>query len=209
MKRVGIVGTGGMGSYHVAQWHRLPVESVSYFDLVRERAEAQAKRFGGTVYDSLDELLQHVDVVDVCTQTPEHAGVVIAAAAAGKHVITEKPMARSIADAEAMIAACKKAGVRLFVAHVVRFFPEFARAKAVLDSGELGTPGVIRTVRGGDFPGWNSWYGDFAQSGGVIMDLAIHDLDYVRWCFGDITRVFARGMTFAGVRATDHVLLTL
>jgi predicted dehydrogenase len=110
-----------------------------------------------------------------------------------------------------MIAACEAAGVRLFIAHVVRFFPEYARAKEVLDSGQLGRPGVIRTVRGGNLPAprTQNWFVDFEQSGGVILDMLIHDIDYVRWCFGDVTTVFARGLAFSDVDTADHVLLTM
>jgi predicted dehydrogenase len=209
MKRIGIVGAGLMAGMHAVRWNQLPVELVGFYAPTREHAEAHAAKYGGRAMDSLEELLANVDAVDVCTPTAEHMGPVLAAAAAGKHVVCEKPLARHLADAEAMIAACEQAGVRLFVAQVVRFFPEFVQAKALIDSGKLGKLGVLRTVRGGDFPRPNSWYGDFEKSGGVIMDLSIHDIDYLRWCCGEVTRVFARGLSYSGIKATDHALLTL
>ncbi len=210
-RRVGIVGAGLTGGMHAERWAQLPVTLVGFHTRSPDRARAAASTYGGRAFTSLQELLAEVDVVDVCTPTPTHKDLVLAAAAAGKDIICEKPMARRLRDAEAMIAACEEAGVRLFVAHVVRFFPEYARAKEVLDSGQLGRPGIIRTVRGGNFPapGAQNWYADFEQSGGVIVDLLIHDIDYARWCFGDVARVFARGLTFSGVQDTDHVLLTL
>ena len=107
-----------------------------------------------------------------------------------------------------MITACESAGVRLFVAHVVRFFPEFARAKAVLDSGALGRLGVVRSARGGAPPGHSQWFTDIEQSGGVTLDVAIHDIDYMRWLCGDVVRVFARGLTFRSL-TVDHALITL
>ncbi len=209
MRRVGIVGPGLMGSWHASRWQQLPVDLVGYYDRNLERAEAVAKEYGGRAFTTLEELLAAVDIVDVCTPTYEHKGPVVVAAQAGKHVVCEKPLARHEADAEEMIAACQSAGVRLFVAQVVRFFSEFVQAKAVLDSGALGKPAVVRTVRGGNYPRPDTWYGDFERSGGVILDLSIHDLDYLRWCFGDVQRVFARGLSFAGIHATDHVLITL
>lgn len=211
MKRVGIVGAGLTGRMHAERWAQLPVELVGFFTRTPARRQAAAERYGGRAFPSLGALLAEVDVLDVCTPTPSHKDVVLAAAAAGKDIICEKPMARHLRDAEQMIATCEAAGVRLFMAHVVRFFPEYARAKEILDSGQLGQPGVIRTVRGGNFPApdTQNWYINFEQSGGVIMDMLIHDIDYVRWCFGGVRRVFARGLTFSDVQDADHVLLTV
>jgi len=211
VKSIGIVGAGLIGAWHAARWKQLPVELVGFYDVSPETAAQAAAQFGGHAFDGLDDLLAVVDVADVCTPTSHHKVPVLAAAAAGKDIVCEKPLARHLRDAEEMVAACRAAGVRLFVAQVVRFFRQFARAKALLDSGALGRPGVIRTVRGGapPNPGHRPWFTDFAQSGGVIMDVSIHDLDFARWCLGDVERVFARGLTFAGVEPYDHALVTL
>jgi UDP-N-acetylglucosamine 3-dehydrogenase len=211
MKRVGIVGAGLTGGLHAERWARLPVELAGFYTRTPAHARTAAERYGGCAFPSLAALLTEVDVVDICTPTPSHKDLVLAAAAAGKDILCEKPMARHLRDATEMIAACESAGVRLFMAHVVRFFPEYARAKAILDSGQLGRPGVIRTVRGGNFPApdTQNWYVDFEQGGGVIMDMLIHDIDYARWCFGDVARVLARGLTFSDVADADHVLLTV
>ncbi|NLF01930.1 MAG: Gfo/Idh/MocA family oxidoreductase [Anaerolineales bacterium] len=211
MKRIGIVGVGGMGMHHLQCWKQLPVEIMGVYDPLSERAAKAAQECGGQACSGLAELVDQVDVVDVCTPTPFHKEAVLAAAAAGKHVVCEKPLARHLADAEQMVAACEAAGVRLFVAHVVRFFRQFSQAKALLDAGTLGRPGVIRTVRGGSAPSApdRCWFLDFAHSGGVIMDLSIHDIDFARWCCGDVERVFARGLTFADTRPNDHALIVL
>lgn len=211
MKRIGIIGAGAIGGWHAERWQRLPVEIAGFYDVVRGAAERAVARFGGRVYESAAALAADVDVVDVCTITTAHKEGVLAAATAVKPVICEKPLARTVADCEAMIAACQSAGVPLFVAQVVRFFPQFAKAKEVLASGQLGNPGVIRTVRAGSMPAANerSWFHDFEQSGGVVMDLGIHDLDFVRWCFGDVERIFARGLTYQQEAGRDHALMTL
>lgn len=211
MRRVGVVGAGLIGSWHAARWKDLPVELVGFYDHTPENAEKAARTFGGRAFESLEALLGEVDLVDVCTPTPAHKEGVLAAAAAGKAIVCEKPLARHLRDAEAMIHACEAAGVPLFVAHVVRFFPQYAKAKALQDAGELGRPGVLRTVRAGSFPRLNpeSWYNSFAQGGGVVMDLAIHDLDFARWLYGEVERVFTRGLTFAGESMRDHALITL
>ena len=211
MKRVGIVGAGLMGNWHAERWARLPVEIAGFYNRSRDAAERAASRFGGRVYDTVDALAEAVDIVDVCTPTFAHPEGVLAAASARKPAVCEKPLARTLPDAERMIAACEEAGVPLFVAQVVRFFPQYALAKAALESGELGRPGVLRLVRAGSFPRADpdTWYNSFEKGGGVIMDLAIHDLAFARWCFGDALRVFARGLTFAGRSMSDHALITL
>ncbi len=208
MRRVGIVGSGGMGGWHASRWRALPVELTGFYDADPERAAIQAEKYGVQVFTSLDVLLEQSDIVDICTPPANHASITIAAAQAGKHVVCEKPIARHLKDAQAMIEACETAGVRLFVAQVVRFFPEFVRAREVLLSGALGRLGVVRTVRGGARPEARAWFADVAQSGGVILDVGIHDLDYLRWLCGDVTRVFARGLTFQNLKA-DHALIIL
>jgi predicted dehydrogenase len=208
VRSVGIVGSGNMGGWHASHWQALPVRLAGFYDSDPARAVALAGMYGGQAFTHVEALLRESDIIDICTPPAEHSAVTIAAARAGKHVICEKPIARHLADAQAMIAACDSAGVRLFVAHVVRFFPEFARAKAVLDSGALGRLGVVRSVRGGALPQHSGWFADMAQSGGVTLDVAIHDIDYMRWLCGDVVRVFARGLTFRGL-PVDHVLITL
>jgi UDP-N-acetylglucosamine 3-dehydrogenase len=210
MKRIGIAGAGLTGGMHAARWVHLPVALAGFYTRTPEHAQAAAERYGGRAFPSLQALLDAVDVVDVCTPTPAHKDIVLAAAAAGKDIVCEKPIARHLRDAEAMIATCEASGVRLFMAHVVRFFPEYVRAKEILDSGRLGRPGVIRTARGGNFPNpeTQNWYVDFEQGGGVILDMLIHDIDYARWCFGEVERVFARGLTFGDIKDADHVVLT-
>jgi predicted dehydrogenase len=208
VRRVAIIGSGNMGSWHASRWQALPVELTGFYDADSARAAALAAQYGGLAFASLEAALDSSDLIDICTPPAEHASATSAAARAGKHVVCEKPIARHLADARAMIAACESAGVRLFVAHVVRFFPEFSRAKAVLDSGALGRLGVVRSVRGGAPPGHSHWFTDVEQSGGVTLDVAIHDIDYMRWLCGDVVRVFARGLTFRSLKV-DHTLIML
>jgi predicted dehydrogenase len=211
VKRVGIVGAGLMGNWHAERWQRLPVEIAGFYNHSPQAARAAADRWGGQAYDSLDALAGDVDIVDVCTPTFAHKEGVLAAARHGKPVACEKPLARTLADAYEMIAACERAGVPLFVAHVVRFFPQYALAKQALEAGEVGRPGVLRLLRAGVFPRADpaTWYNSFEKGGGVIMDLSIHDLDFARWCFGEVNRVFARGLTFSGKSMCDHAQITL
>ena len=214
MVKIGMIGTGSIAQVHLRGWRQLPVEIVGHFDISRAAATQASEAFGGSVYDRLEDLLAAVDIVDICTPGTVHSENVLAAAAAGCAIICEKPLARHVADCQAMIDACAAAGVPLYVAHVVRFFPEFAHAKAALDAGHIGNAAVIRTHRVGGFPRWGgapgeSYYGNFAKSGGVILDVGIHDIDFARWCCGEVKRVFARGTTFSETPDRDHALILL
>jgi len=214
MLKVGMVGAGNIAQIHGKSWSALPVRLQGWFDVVPAAAARSAQQWGGTVFGSLEDLLTDCDIVDVCTSVQHHKEVVLAAAAHGKAVVCEKPLARTVADCREIVAYCQKAGARLFVAQVVRFFPQFETAREILVSGRLGEPAVIRTVRAFGFPGGATHsaaqqYGDLQQSGGVVLDVAIHDLDYQRWCCGEVKRVFARGLLEAGIPQIDHALITL
>ena len=137
------------------------------------------------------------DIIDICTPTPLHRDYVERAAAAGKAIFVEKPLARTLADCDAMVAAVNRAGVPAMPGHVVRFFPEYAAAKRLVDAGGVGKPAAIRTARLAGFPGQEgrpNWYADPQQSGGLVLDLILHDFDWLRWTFGPITRVYAKGL---------------
>ncbi len=94
MTRIGVIGTGAIARVHLDAWQRVPVDLVGYFDIDRSAAEAAAAIYGGKVYDRLEDLLADVDMVDICTPGTAHKGPVLAAAAAGKAIICEKPLAR-------------------------------------------------------------------------------------------------------------------
>jgi predicted dehydrogenase len=209
VKRVGLIGAGNIARAHMAGWQRLPVELVGYYDAMPEAAQRFSQHYGGQAFDTLEALLDQVDLVDICSPSHAHKDNILAAAQAGKAIVCEKPLARHLRDCYAIVEGCEQAGARLFVAQVVRFFPEFAKAKAVIDSGAIGQPGVIRTIRAGAFPSGRAFFGDFNLSGGVILDVGIHDIDFQRWCMGEVERVFARGLTFRQVKERDHALITL
>src|SRR5829696_8126626 len=146
--RVGIVGAGFMGSTHAAAWADTPATMVGFVDESSGGAQALTERYGGRAYPDLRALLGDVDVVDICTPTHLHYEMVLAAAEAGKHVVCEKPLARTVEQGQSMIAACRRAGVKLLVAHVVRFFPEYALARSLVAAGRIGRPAVLRLARG-------------------------------------------------------------
>lgn len=185
--RVGLVGSGGITHVHVPAWLELGA-TVTVFSL--EGAEELAAQYGLSVAASLQELLAGADIVDICTPTTSHRSIAEAAAAAGKDIVCEKPVGRTVADGKAILAAVREAGVQLYPGHVVRYFPAYAAAKEAVDGGRVGTPAVLRFNRGGAGPA-SPWFYDVEQSGGIIMDQMIHDLDQARWLAGDITGVYA------------------
>jgi UDP-N-acetylglucosamine 3-dehydrogenase len=211
--RIGVVGAGFIGAIHLSAYANMPeVEVVGVADALPETAATGAAIAGARAYPSYEDLIaaEEVDVVDVCLPTAFHRELALMAARDGKHVILEKPMARNLEDAEAIIEAFDGNAQRLFVGHVVRFFPEFARIKAMIGAGDLGTVGVARASRRSPFlTGWNDWYADWRMSGGVLLDLVIHDFDFLRWALGEVERVYARGVLGREYNRLDYSLVTL
>ena len=191
--RIGIIGTGGMSRTHAASWQQTPATLAGFMSRSAERGQAMAGEFGGKAYTSIEAMLPEVDVVDICTPTALHLEQTLLAAQAGKHVVCEKPFAQSVEDAQRMIDACKAAGVKLLLAHVLRFFPAYAEARARVMSGEIGAIKLMRMARLNSMllAQEGSWFTDLSQSGGVLFDMSIHDYDFARWLAGDVASVKA------------------
>ncbi len=210
MWKVGIIGAGTMGRMHAEGWQntgRAKVEAI--YDPRPEAAKALADRYSASPTD-LPTLLERVEIVDVCTPTYTHHQYVIEAAKARKHILCEKPLARTLEQAKEMLEEVKKADIKFMVAQVLRWFPEYRKAKQMIDAGAIGKPAIARTVRGGAFPiGVGDWYADFEKSGGVILDLIIHDFDFLHWCFGEVERVYAQALTFKKLDHQDYTLVLL
>jgi UDP-N-acetylglucosamine 3-dehydrogenase len=195
MLKVGLVGAGGIGGVHAEALAAIRgARLVGVADAREEAARKLGEQFGVSHFSSLEELVQaaNPDIIDICLPTDLHKEFVVRAAELGKHVFCEKPMARSSEEAEQMVEACRKAGVKLMIGHVLRFSSEYRTAKKLVDDGRLGRVGTVRLIREGAAPGWSSWFGDKRRSGGVLLDLAIHDIDWLRWTFGEAERVYAK-----------------
>lgn len=213
MPRIGIIGAGGMGRTHADSYFQIPgVTVVGIADIVPERAASLAERAGAREYPSVEALIaaEKPDIVDVCVPTLQHVPVALAACAAGIPTILEKPVARTVADARTLVDAFQKAGVPILPAHVVRFFPDFYEARQKVNAGAVGKPATVRLTRGGPQPhGDRAWYLDPDQSGGVLIDLMLHDFDWLRWTFGEVERVTASGLMAQGVKDRDYALAVL
>jgi predicted dehydrogenase len=186
-----------MGTTHAAAWAATPATIAGIVAETIQEAEPCAAQFGCKVYTNLEAMLPDVDVVDICTPTHLHYEMVLQAAAAGKDIVCEKPLALKVEQAREMVSACLRARVRLLVGHVVRFFPEYALAKTAVEAGQIGRPGVVRLHRGSYRPKKpvGNWFLDETKSGGILMDLMIHDFDYARWIAGEVASVYAKKVT--------------
>ena len=211
--QIAILGAGTIGTIHgLASLEAAGVRVRSVWSRALPSAERLAGRLGARAVADAAEIAADpdVDAVLVATPTHLHAEGALAAIAAGKHVLCEKPLARDLASAERIVSAAEGAGVRLLVGHVVRFFPEFVRLREAVRAGEVGNPAVVRMSRLASFPhGSAEWHADRAFSGGVVLDMAIHDLDWLLWTLGPATRVYARGLDERAPRMLDYALITV
>lgn len=206
---IGIVGAGNIGSRQARFWSRVPGAAiVAVADTHNGAAENLAGAYTeADAYSDATELVRdpRVNIVHVCVPSHLHKEIALTAAMKGKHILCEKPMALSLSDCDAIIDAARVANVKLSIGHVARFFPEYTLAKRQVDMGAVGTPAIARTRRAGAFPK-TAWFADAEQSGGVITDLVVHDLDWLQWCFGPVVRVFAKVTKAPGF---EYALLTL
>jgi predicted dehydrogenase len=202
MIKVGILGAGFMGKTHAGAWANTPAKLQGICSPTG--AEALAEQYGTKVYASYEALLNDVDVIDICTPTHLHYEQVMQAVAVKKHIVCEKPLARHYTEAQAMVKACKDAGLKLLVAHVVRFFPQYTMAKKTIERGEIGKVATVRLTRASFRPS-TPWLHETAQSGGMMMDLMIHDFDYARWLAGDVESLFAKN--FASEKANYGLVI--
>lgn len=195
--KVGIVGCGFIGNAHYLGYKNNPqAEVVAVCDLAGNSAETFANRYGiKKWYNDLKSFFEKedLDAVSVCTPHHTHVDVVEAAAAAGKHVLCEKPLSTTVEDADRMIEATKKANVKFMVAFVNRFTPAFMELKQLIDDGAIGEVTMIRSTRWGWIP-WSEWYVDPEKGGGILTDRFCYGADHARWLSGsEVEEIYTCG----------------
>ena len=204
---VAILGGGFMGAAHAGNYARLPERVRVKWVCSRpsERAHKVAASIGAELSEDLGAVLadDEVDVVDVCLPTDLHREAVEGAFAHGRHVFLEKPIALTLEDAAAIVAAAEESGRLFMVGMVLRFWPEYVELGRRLAGGELGRPLVVSTDRLSPPADWNDWMADRTRSGGVPVDLLVHDFDQLNRLLGTPASVFAREPT------PDHVVATV
>lgn len=199
MLRVGVVGVGGMGSHHASTLSKVKGATLSAVcDSREEAAKAAAERFGVPGFTRIEPFLEHVDAVIVATPPDFHRPVVEAAAAARKHLFCEKPLSLNLEDADAMIAACEKAGVLFQHGFVLRFYPVHELARKMVDDGVIGDLVYIEGDYAGPYRGGRerprSWYGTV----GGLLENGIHKVDLLNWFGGELRSVAAEVGSHSG-----------
>ena len=188
--KVGIIGCGGIANgKHMPNLKKIKdVEMVAFCDIIGERAEKAAEKFGGEdakTYLDYKELLQdpEIDVVHVCTPNRSHSFITVDALEAGKHVMCEKPMAKTYADAKLMLEAAQRTGKKLTIGYQQRWRGESLYLKEMCDAGELGEIYYARAIalRRRAVPTWGVFLNEYEQGGGPLIDIGTHALDLTLW----------------------------
>lgn len=220
--RIAVIGCGLIATRtHMPAYIETPdAELTAVASGHRENAEAAAARFNVPhVFDNWQEAVADpaIDAIDICTPNSLHAPIAIAAARAGKHVIVEKPMATTLADADAMLRAARNNDVTLMVAHNLRFEPVYRAIHDVVHAGTIGRPLTARAtfMHSGPDDAWGAtspWFWQQDQAGGgSLLDLGIHIIDILRWVVGrpvvDVTAMTAR--LVKPTAADDNAMLIL
>lgn len=214
---VGILGLGFMGQTHLGAYRTAAEKGfanrlVAICDADPQRRTGRsaaggnlgAKEEGVLLFDPKEvrayaepaELFAdpEVELISICTHTDTHVDLAIAALEAGKHVLVEKPVATTAAEVERLAAAAREAATLCMPAHCVRFWPGWSWLKGRIDGGEYGAVRSAVFRRLASPPAWApDFYRNAARTGGALVDLHIHDADFVRWCFGEPESVSATG----------------
>ena len=188
--KAGIIGCGGIANgKHMPNIRKIDeVEMVAFCDIILERAERAARSFGAKdakVYENYKELIadKSIDVVYVLTPNREHSFMTIEALEAGKHVLCEKPMAKTSKEAKAMVEAAKKAGKLLTIGYQGRYRDNSQMLKKMVERGDLGEVYFAKAhaVRRRGVPTWGVFLDGEAQGGGPLIDIGTHALDLTLW----------------------------
>ena len=210
--RIGIIGCGGIANQkHMPALKKLPdVEMVAFCDIVEERAQAAAEKFGvegAKVFTDYKELLKlDLDVVHVLTPNKQHSFITVDALESGKHVMCEKPMAINSAEAKKMLDAAKRTGKKLTIGYQNRFRPECRYLKQCCEAGDLGEIYYARAqaIRRRAVPTWGVFLDAENQGGGPLIDIGTHALDLTLWEMDNYEPAMVVGSTFRKLADTEN-----
>lgn len=211
--RVGIIGCGGIANgKHLPALSKNPnTEIVAFCDIELEKAEAAKQKYGSsssTVHTDYKELLKDgsIDVVHVCTPNDSHSYITIDALEAGKHVMCEKPMAKTAQEAKEMLAAAKRTGKKLSIGYNNRFRPDSQQLKALCDADELGEIYYAKAhaIRRRAVPTWGVFLDEEKQGGGPLIDIGTHALDLTLWMMNNYKPKSVTGSVFHKLASTKN-----
>lgn len=214
MLKVGLVGVGFVGTIHACSLKQLQSEGlidfVGIYDADESRSKDKARKWKVRSFENYEELLENVDAVILAIPSHVRKEMILRAFDEGKHVFSEKPLARCLEDGEEIIDRLKeKRSLKFMVGHVLRYFPEYEMIRDRILLGDLGKIASIRSFRGSAIPSWGEWFRDFKKSGGVILDLAIHEIDFWIWVLGDVESILARSLSFGEKMEYDYAQILL
>jgi UDP-N-acetyl-2-amino-2-deoxyglucuronate dehydrogenase len=202
--RVGLVGCGRISKNHFEALRKVDgLDLVAVCDIDAERANSAGEAQGVPAYGSLEEMLRsaEIDLVVVCTPSGIHSAQGTLVARAGKHVVTEKPMALSLTQADELVRACDSAGVQLFVVKQNRLNPPIQLLKRAVDKGRFGriymANVTVRWQRPQEYYEAEPWRGTWEFDGGAIMNQASHYVDLMQWLVGPVESIMAKTATQA------------
>jgi inositol 2-dehydrogenase len=217
--KIGVIGLGRMGKLYTNLLSS-QISGASLYAVAEVNDQARSEVAGALrishVFADFHELLAlpELDAVIITTPTSTHHDLVVAAAEAGKAILCEKPLALTLAETRSAQEAAERAQVPLQVGFMRRFDAAYQKAKALIDSGKIGYPVTFKSLSRDPFCPQLE-YADPAKSGGLILDMAIHDIDLARWLMGsEVERVTAEGttrvcQTLESVGDIDNALINL
>jgi len=203
--KIAIIGCGGIANgKHMPSLAKQPqAQMVAFCDIVKERAEKAAKEFGtedAKVYTDFHELLKDksIDVVHVCTPNDSHSVITVAALESGKHVMCEKPMAKTVAQAQEMLDAARRTGKKLTIGYQNRYRADSLYLKELCEAGELGDIylGKALAIRRRAVPTWGVFLDEEKQGGGPLIDIGTHALDLTLWMMDNYKPKSVLGSSF-------------
>jgi predicted dehydrogenase len=216
--KVGLIGSQFISAIHAESLqHCSQAEIAAVASPTPGNADRFARRFGiPNAFTDYRQVLALPEIQMVVVGAPNdlHCQVVVDAAAAGKHIVIEKPLCLNLAQADQMIAACREAGVKLMYAEELCFAPKYVRLKQLLDSGALGKPTLLKQSEKHDGPHAAHFWDVERSGGGVTMDMGCHAIEFFRWMLGRpaIKSVYAQMSTqvhTAKTRGDDNAILIL
>lgn len=193
MVKLGLVGVGFMGSTHSACYEllckQMDVKVTAVADINIEKAKNIAEKFGAVVYGSAQELIDQADVntVDICLPTFLHTEYAIKAMKKGFNIFIEKPVCLTEEEAQKLLDTQRETGSEVMVGQCMRLWSEYVYLKEVVESREYGTlqSAVFKRISPRPDWAWDGWLTDTKRSGSAVLDLHIHDVDFIRYILGD------------------------